>query len=158
MQDGCLTFAGFLMKDIFIWWDKAFPGCRVNALTEKNVYVSLCILVLLFTSLLLCCIVKIFIKLLQGHSNFVSKVFICSQSLKDQTFCDAHPGNSHLAIVMPGVRIPEREERKPPRQCNSQKKGKFIADSSQGSCRIQRSGAGSESPKPKLLHKFIGWA
>ena len=36
------------------------------------------------------------------------------------------------------------------------KKGKFIADSSQGSCRIQRSGAGSESPKPKLLHKFIG--
>ena len=116
MQDGCLTFAGFLMKDIFIWWDKAFPGCRVNALTEKNVYVSLCILVLLFTSLL-CCIVKIFIKLLQGHSNLVSKVFICSQSLKDQTFCDVHPGNSHLAIVMPGV-----QERKPPRQCNSQKR------------------------------------
>ena len=27
-----------------------------------------------------------------------------------------------------------------------------------GSCRIQRSGAGSESPEPKLLHKFIGWA
>ena len=152
MQDGCLTFAGFLMKDIFIWWDKAFPGCRVNALTEKNVYVSLCILVLLFTSLLLCCIVKIFIKLLQGHSNFVSKVFICSQSLKDQTFCDAHPGNSHLAIVMPGV-----QERKPPDNV-TRKKGKFIADSSQDSCRIQRSGAGSESPKPKLLHKFIGWA
>ena len=38
------------------------------------------------------------------------------------------------------------------------KKGKFIADSSQGSCRIQRSGVGSESPEPKLLHKFIGWA
>ena len=38
------------------------------------------------------------------------------------------------------------------------KKGKFIADSSQGSCRIQRSGGGSESPEPKLLHKFIGWA
>ena len=37
-------------------------------------------------------------------------------------------------------------------------KGKFIADSSQGSCRIQRSGAGSESPEPRLLHKFIGWA
>ena len=57
--------------------------------------------------------------------------------------------------VMPNVRIPEREERRPPRQCNSQK-GKFVADSSQGSCRIQRSGAGSESPEPKLLHKFIG--
>ena len=59
--------------------------------------------------------------------------------------------------VMPDVQIPEREERRPPRQCNLQK-GKFIADSSQGSCRIQRSGAGSESPEPKLLHKFIGWA
>ena len=58
---------------------------------------------------------------------------------------------------MPGVRIPEREERRPPRQCNSQK-GKFIADSSQGSCHIQCSGVGSESPEPKLLHKFIGWA
>ena len=63
----------------------------------------------------------------------------------------------HLGIVMPNVRIPEQEERRPPRQCNSQK-GKFIADLSQGSCCIQRSGAGSESPKPKLLHKFIGWA
>ena len=38
----------------------------------------------------------------------------------------------------------------------TRKKGKFIADSSQGSCRIQCSGARSESPKPKLLHKFIG--
>ena len=57
----------------------------------------------------------------------------------------------------PDVRIPEQEERRPPRQCNSQK-GKFIADSSQGSCRIQCSGVGSESPEPKLLHKFIGWA
>ena len=40
------------------------------------------------------------------------------------------------------VRIPKREERRPPRERNSQK-GKFIADSSQGSCRIQRSGVGS---------------
>ena len=35
------------------------------------------------------------------------------------------------------------------------KKGKFIADSSQGSCRVlpcvQRSGTGSESAEPKLL-------
>ena len=58
---------------------------------------------------------------------------------------------------MPDVQIPEQEERRPPRQCNSQK-GKFIADLSQGSCCIQHSGAGSESPEPKLLHKFIGWA
>ena len=60
-------------------------------------------------------------------------------------------------VVMPDVRIPEREERRLLRQCNSQK-GKFIADSSQGSCCIQRSGAGSESPEPKLLYEFIGWA
>ena len=38
------------------------------------------------------------------------------------------------------------------------KKGKFITDSSQGSCRIQHSGAVSESPEPKLLPKFIGYA
>ena len=58
---------------------------------------------------------------------------------------------------MPDVQIPKWEERRPPRQCNLQK-GKFIADTSQGYCRIQRSGAGSESPEPKLLHKLIGWA
>ena len=38
------------------------------------------------------------------------------------------------------------------------KKGKFIADSSQGSCRNQLCGAGSESPEPTLLSKFIGCA
>ena len=65
--------------------------------------------------------------------------------------------NKGQHIVMPDDRIPEREERRPSRQCNSQK-GKFIADSSQGSCRMQRSDAGSENPEPKLLHKFIGWA
>ena len=62
-----------------------------------------------------------------------------------------------MLYVMPDVQIPKPQERSPPRQYNSQK-GKFIADSSQGSCCIQRSGAGSESLKPKLLHKFIGWA
>ena len=58
---------------------------------------------------------------------------------------------------MPNVRIPEREERRLPRQCNSQK-WKFIADSSQGSCRNQRSGAGSQSPAPTLLPKFTEYA
>ena len=52
-----------------------------------------------------------------------------------------------FVFVMPDVRIPKQEERSPPRQCNSQK-GKFIADSSQGSCRIQRSGAGQRAPSP----------
>ena len=33
--------------------------------------------------------------------------------------------------VLPDVRIPEREERRLPRQCNSQE-GKFITNSSQG--------------------------
>ena len=37
--------------------------------------------------------------------------------------------------VMPDVRIPEWEERRLPRQCNSQKKGSLIADSNQGSRR-----------------------
>ena len=36
---------------------------------------------------------------------------------------------------MPNVRIPEREERRLPRQCNSQKKGSLIVDLSQGSRR-----------------------
>ena len=38
------------------------------------------------------------------------------------------------------------------------KKGKFIADSSQGFCRNQCSGAGSERPEPMLFSKFIGCA
>ena len=59
-------------------------------------------------------------------------------------------------VVLPDVQIPEQEKRRLPRQCNAQKKRKFIIDSSQGSCRIQRSGAESESPEPQLLHKFIG--
>ena len=37
-------------------------------------------------------------------------------------------------IVLPDVRIPEGEERRLLKQCNSQKKGKFITDSNQGSC------------------------
>ena len=31
-----------------------------------------------------------------------------------------------VMIVMPDVRIPEREERRLPRQCNSQKKGSLL--------------------------------
>ena len=53
---------------------------------------------------------------------------------------------------MPDVQIPEREERRLPRQCNSQKKGSLIADSESGLLpRVQRSGTGSESAEPKLL-------
>ena len=47
----------------------------------------------------------------------------------------------HLPLhsVMPDVRIPEREERRLPRQCNSHKREVFIADSSQGSRRASNS-------------------
>ena len=38
------------------------------------------------------------------------------------------------------------------------KKGKFITDSSQGPLPHPTQGCRSESPEPKLLHKFIGWA
>ena len=56
------------------------------------------------------------------------------------------------ARVMPNVRIPEREEGRLPRQCNSQKKGSLIADSSQGSHRVSNAVVrGSESAEPKLL-------
>ena len=61
-------------------------------------------------------------------------------------------------VVLPDVRIPEREERRLSRQCNSQK-GKFITDSSQGFlpqptqwCRVRK------SLKQRLLAKFIRYA
>ena len=58
---------------------------------------------------------------------------------------------------MPDARIPEREERRLPRQYNLQKKGKFITDSSQGFCRIQCSGAGSEkAPSPSCYPNLQG--
>ena len=38
------------------------------------------------------------------------------------------------------------------------KKGKFIIDSSQGPLPQPTQWCRSESPEPKLLHKFIGWA
>ena len=38
------------------------------------------------------------------------------------------------------------------------KKGKFITDSSQGPLLHPMQWCKSESPEPKLLHKFIGWA
>ena len=63
-----------------------------------------------------------------------------------------------LNHVLPNVQIPEREERRLPRQCNSQK-GKFITDSSQGFlpqptqwCRVRK------SLKQRLWPKFIRYA
>ena len=69
-----------------------------------------------------------------------------------------HPGATWEVRVLPDVRIPEREERRLPRQCNSQK-GKFITASSQGFlpqptqwCRVRK------SLKQRLLAKFIRYA
>ena len=53
-------------------------------------------------------------------------------------------GFREVISVMPDVRIPEREERRFPRQCNSQKKGKFTADSSQGSCHTSNAVVGGQ--------------
>ena len=68
------------------------------------------------------------------------------------------PTFSIFKTVLPDVRISEHEERRLPRQCNSQK-GKFITDSSQGFlpqptqwCRVRN------SLKQSLLAKFIRYA
>ena len=65
---------------------------------------------------------------------------------------------TNLDSVLPDVRISEREERRLPRQCNSQK-GEFITDSSQGFlpqptqwCRVRK------SLKQRLLPEFIRYA
>ena len=66
----------------------------------------------------------------------------------------------HIYIyVLPDVRIPEREERRLPRQCNSQE-GKFITNSSQGFLPqpTQWLVHGQKSPKQRLLAKFIRYA
>ena len=63
-----------------------------------------------------------------------------------------------MVIVLPDVQIPRREERRLPRQCNSQK-GKFITDSSQGFlpqptqwCLVRK------SLEQRLSPKFIRYA
>ena len=58
----------------------------------------------------------------------VQKVFLffLPEDIKDTTFSIVKESN-----ILSDVRIPEWEERRLPRQCNSQK-GKFITDSSQG--------------------------
>ena len=86
----------------------------------------------------------------------VSSVQFSSVTQLCPTLCD--PMNRRMP-VLPDVQIPEREERRLPRQCNSQKKGKFITDLSQGSCRTSSTVVrGSESPEQRGLPKFIRYA
>ena len=68
------------------------------------------------------------------------------------------PGCLPAQSVMPDVRIPEWEERRLPRQGNSQQKREVYYWLEPGllpqptqCCRVRK------SPEPQLLHKFIGW-
>ena len=66
--------------------------------------------------------------------------------------------NVVLENVLPDVRIPERVERRLPRQCNSQK-GKFITDSIQGFLPQPTQWCGvRKSLKQRLLSEFIRYA
>ena len=71
---------------------------------------------------------------------------------------ETHPTTSpQVVFVVPNVQIPEREERRPPRQCNWQK-GEVYYWLEPGLLPHPTQWCRSESPEPKLLHKFIGWA
>ena len=59
-------------------------------------------------------------------------------------------GEKRTQNVMPDVRIPEREERRLPRQCNLQKKGSLLLTRVRAPA-AHPSGTGSESTEPKLL-------
>ena len=49
-----------------------------------------------------------------------SSLLLYSQLLTEENHC------LHLLTVLPDVRIPEREERRLPKQCNSQKEGSLL--------------------------------
>ena len=66
--------------------------------------------------------------------------------------------HAQSCLLLPDVRILEREERRLPRQCNSQKKGSLLLTGARAFCRNHRSGAGSESPEQRRLPKFIRYA
>ena len=95
---------------------------------------------------------------LTAHTQSILKPywFLLSNPPDIQTLL---PNSSAITlIVLPDVRIPERDERRLSRQCSSQK-GKFITDSSQGFlpqptqwCMV------SKSLKQRLLAKFISYA
>ena len=80
---------------------------------------------------------------LGNRASFISRCFLLHRQWR-------------LLLVLPDVRIPEREERRLSRQCNSQK-GKFITDSSQGFL-LQPTVQGQKSLKQRLLAKFIRYA
>ena len=65
---------------------------------------------------------------------------------------------SLIISVLPDVRMPEREERRLPKQCNLQKREVYYWLESGLLPRVQHSGTGSESPEQRGLSKFIRYA
>ena len=105
-----------------------------------------------------------FVKKDQSHPQQDSAWIWATPALTTASHC-THLGCTCLLFgcpvgelcVVPDVGIPEREERRPPRQCNWQK-GEVYYWLEPGSSAAPMQWCRSESPKPKLLHKFIGWA
>ena len=62
--------------------------------------------------------------------------------------CQPSRISGSLWFVVPKVQIPEREERRPPRQCNWKKRGSSLLTRARALCCIQRSGAGQRAPSP----------
>ena len=53
-----------------------------------------------------------------------------------------------MPSVVPDVQIPKWEDRRPPRQCNWQKRGSLLLTRARALCRIQCSGAGQRALSP----------
>ena len=59
--------------------------------------------------------------------------------------------NSAVATVMPDVRIPKREERRLPRQCNSQKKGSLLLTRTRASAASNSVVQGQKKPQAQAV-------
>ena len=81
-------------------------------------------------------------------------VFLSSKITAD---CDcSHEIKRHLLLVLCLMSESLSGKREGFQDNATGKKGKFITDSSQGPLPHPKQWCGSESPEPKLLHKFIG--
>ena len=81
-------------------------------------------------------------------------VFLGSKITADCDF--SHEIKRHLLLVLCPMSESPSGKREGFQDNATGKKGKFITDLSQGSLPHPKQWCGSESPKPKLLHKFIG--
>ena len=69
---------------------------------------------------------------------------------RDEVYQVLEKGAAKRTTVMPDVRIPEREERRLPRQCNTQKKGSFLLTRIRAPAATNAVVQG-QSAEPKLL-------